>query len=158
MLGWGLYPLPHQKTTAALWWDDGPEIAFTAPRVLRLGDTATARLRLRSPANAASPAQVEVSLRFSGLEAQPKGTSRLTLAPGQQAQLRWSLRSVAPGQASGALWIYRILPDGSRLAVYTIPLHPRTKAFFGFSGQAVRLIGLFTLFLGAVLLVLARST
>ncbi len=155
LLGWGLWPSPQHTFTTEI---GGARLAFTVPTALRLDDAPVARLEV-FPKATPSPGQeprLAVRLTFNGVEVVPPGEVALTVGQDAPARFTWRLRAQASGSALGSFWVYQIFPDGSRLARLTYPLHLRVRTFLGLNGAEARLLGLFAVFVAAVLAFAAR--
>ncbi|NPA93388.1 MAG: hypothetical protein GXO56_06890 [Chloroflexi bacterium] len=155
-LGWGLWPQPTQTwhNTA-----NGVAMTFRAPTVMRRGEAVSAQMHLAladQPATSA-PLHFEIQLVTNGFAVSPEGLLTLTLAPGQQADLAWQLQGDTSGDFQGALWVYRLLPDGSTEALFNHPLRVRVISLLGLGGQQARLLGVFALTLAGLLYFYQRS-
>ncbi len=150
-LGWGLWPRPMQTWHNMA--NDGVEMTFRAPRVMRRSEVVPARIHLAlgdQPATS-TPLHFAIQLVTNGFAVSPEGLLTLTLAPGQQANLTWQLQGNTSGDFQGVLWVYRMLPDGSTEALFNHPLRVRVISLMGFGGRQARLLGVFALTLAGLL-------
>ncbi len=161
LLGWGLWPPPRHAYAAEL----GPaRVVFTVPTAMHLGDALVARLEVfpaaASPSPEASNApplrQLAARLTFNGMQVEPPGEVNLTLGQKAPARLTWRLKALTVGDDVGSFWMYQVFPDGSRRARLSYPLHLQVSTFLGLSSSEARLLGLFAVFVAAVLAFAAR--
>ncbi len=138
---WGFWPLPkrtwHSTFAAA-------DVTLRVPQTMRLGDVATATVQF-APHEGTPLVRFEAQLVANGLVVDPEGAVSVTLASDQPATLTWRLKGDATGVFVGALWVYEILPDGSRIALGSYPLHFRVQSVLGVSGRVARWLGVFAL-------------
>jgi len=155
LLVWGIWPPP--RATVEIAFAD-VEVHAAIPRSLRAGDTATASLDIRRASKTlpAVPVQLETSLGFNGVAVEPEGSITITLASTRPETLTWRLQSTTPGAYVGSLWFHQILPDGSRLARATIPLHISVRTLLGLTGRQARVLGLAMLFAAVLLKAVSR--
>ena len=157
LLGWGLWPSPRRTYTA----DVGEmRLAFSVPTVVHVGDAPRAQLSIlplatpaagRASGSAQHLQRLVARLTFNGVNVTSAGEVSLTVRRSAPARFTWRLHALAAGSYLGSLWVYQVFPDGSRMARLTYPLHLRVGAFLGLSAPQARLLGLFALLMGGLL-------